>query len=175
VQDFEFTIRTLQAGTGLVTSGFPNPPLAAANAGLSADLDALAAYVESLQVKNSPFRNADGSLSVAAVAGTLIFERSDTGCSDCHGAPLFTDSSLTAAPFIVHDVGTGGGPDENMGPEFDTPSLRGIRDTAPYLHDGSANTLRDLLVARNPNDQHGQTSQLSSGELDALVAYLQSL
>ena len=54
VQDFEFTIRELQAGTGLLED--PHPELGPPNTGRSADLDALAAFVESLHPKPSPFR-----------------------------------------------------------------------------------------------------------------------
>ena len=53
VQDFEFTIRELQAGTGLLDD--PHPELGSPNTGRSADLDALAVFVESLQPKPSPF------------------------------------------------------------------------------------------------------------------------
>ena len=175
VQDFEFTIRQLQAGTGLIRNGVPNPELGISNAGLSADLDALAAYVESLRPKPSPFRNPDGSLTLEANQGQLIFQRPDVGCADCHSLPRFTDSSMDASPFITHDVGTGDGPDERLGPAFDTPSLLGLWDSAPYLHDGSAPTLNDVLTTKNPEDRHGQTSHLSEAELMDLIAFLLSL
>jgi cytochrome c peroxidase len=58
---------------------------------------------------------------------------------------------------------------------FDTPSLRGVWRTAPYLHDGSAATLLDVLTTRNPDDQHGVTGALSPGELADLVAYMTQL
>ena len=60
-------------------------------------------------------------------------------------------------------------------PAFDTPSLRGIWHTAPYLHDGRAPTLRDVLVTHNPTDTHGHTSHLSESELQDLVAFLRSV
>jgi hypothetical protein len=47
--------------------------------------------------------------------------------------------------------------------------------TAPYLHDGSAATVRDVLTSRNSHDQHGRTSDLSKQEIDDLCAYLLSL
>ena len=54
-------------------------------------------------------------------------------------------------------------------------SLRGIWALAPYLADGSAKTLKQVLTA-NPNDRHGQlTAGLTSAQIDQLVAYLQSL
>ena len=168
VQDFEFTIRELQAGTGLIEDGEPQPELGQPNAGRSADLDALAAFVESLQPKPSPFRLTDGTLTPAARRGQAVFHRADVGCAECHVPPLFTD-------LLLHDIGTSSGPGELLGPAFDTPSLRGIWHTAPYLHDGSAPTLRDMLVTQNPTDRHGHTAHLSERELQDLVAFLLSL
>lgn len=160
-QDFEDTVRQLQAGTGLMMGRAPNPFLGPPNAGLSTDLDALAAYLNTLKSKDSPF-------SSDTARGRAIFERADVGCASCHRPPRYTDSAL-------HDVGTGNGPDERMGPAFDTPSLRMLWDSAPFLHDGSAPTLRDVLVTRNPQDRHGLTSQLSAAEIRDLIAFLLSL
>ena len=166
VRDFEFTIRELQAGTGLLEG--PHPELGPPNTGRSADLDALAAFVESLQPKPSPFRLTDGTLTPEAARGQAVFHRADVGCAECHVPPLFTD-------FILHDIGTGNGPGELLGPAFDTPSLRGVWHTAPYLHDGRASTLRDVFIIHNPTDQHGQTTHLSEAEVHDLVAFLLSL
>jgi hypothetical protein len=47
--------------------------------------------------------------------------------------------------------------------------------SAPYFHDGSVRTLRELVTAGNPGDRMGRTSQLGAGDVDALVAYLQTL
>ena len=58
---------------------------------------------------------------------------------------------------------------------IDTPTLLGVWQSAPYLHDGSAVTLRDVLTTRNPEGRHGDTSRLSESELDELVAYLLEL
>src|SRR5690606_1007658 len=57
----------------------------------------------------------------------------------------------------------------------DTPTLLGIWQTAPYLHDGSAPTLFDVLTTKNPDGLHGETSSLSETELRQLVAYLEQL
>ncbi len=166
VQDFEFTIRELQAGTGLLED--PHPELGHPNTGRSTDLDALAAFVASLHPKPSPFRRADGTLTPAAKRGQVVFHRADVVCATCHVPPLFTD-------LRVHDIGTGDGPGELLGPGFDTPSLRGVWHTAPYLHDGRAATLREVLGTHNPTDRHGHTSHLSEAEVQDLVAFLLSL
>ena len=47
--------------------------------------------------------------------------------------------------------------------------------TAPYLHDGSAATLREVVTNRNSHDQHGKTSNLTAQEIDDLCVYLLSL
>ena len=54
------------------------------------------------------------------------------------------------------------------------PHLTGIGSKAPYLHDGSINTLRER-VTNNPGDRHGTTSRLTAAEVDDLVAYLETL
>jgi cytochrome c peroxidase len=79
-------------------------------------------------------------------------------------------------PFRLHDVGTGGDdPTEKLGTAYDTPTLIGVYRSAPYLHDGSAATLREVLVERNRGDRHGRTSHLARDEIDDLVEFLKSL
>jgi len=171
LQDVETTIRTLQAGTGLAEGGDNCTPACDAgepNSGRSADLDDLAAYIASLPLPPSPRLMRGGALTPAAIRGAALFESDATGCADCHRPPLFTDRQR-------HDVGTGGHPDERKGPDFDTPSLRGVLATAPYLHDGRATTLREVLVEHNPVDRHGVTTHLTEQELDDLIAFIVSL
>jgi MYXO-CTERM domain-containing protein len=179
VQDFEHQMRDLFGGQGFLPDdlfhvGTRDQPLGDRKAGLSPELDALAAYVTSLDhVNPSPFRNADGSLTADGAAGRVVFEK--LGCGFCHAGPDFTDS----ARGLLHDVGTmtslsglhAGGP--LFG--FDTPTLLGVWETPPYLHDGSAATLRDVLTTKNPNDLHGYVSSLSAREVDQLVAYLEQI
>jgi YVTN family beta-propeller protein len=171
VQDFEFTIRDVQAGAGLLRGRAPNPATGLPNAKLSPDLDALAAFVHSLPLKPNPLTHD----SEAASRGQAVFERADVGCADCHVPPRFTDSAINVTPYRTHNVGTGDGPDESLGPAFDTPSLRGLWDSAPYLHDGSALTLRDVLTTRNTGDRHGRTGHLTGTEVADLIAFLMSL
>ncbi len=181
VQDFESDIRNAFHGTGLLsdTDWASHPTtLGPARAGLSEDLDALAAYVRSLDAfPESPFRDASGALPPAAVRGRALFERGDVGCTSCHEGDDLTDSVFVSpgAP-LLHDVGTlGPGSGQRLGGTLtgiDTPTLHGVWRTGPYLHDGSAATLREVLVDRNPSDQHGTTSTLSASEIDDLVAYL---
>ena len=58
---------------------------------------------------------------------------------------------------------------------YNTPALRHLWASAPYYHDGSARDLRALLTSGNKGDRMGKTSHLKPREIDALVAYLQTL
>jgi MYXO-CTERM domain-containing protein len=179
VQDFEHQIRELFMGQGFMPSevfavGTRNQPLGEPKAGLSKELDELAAYVASLdRVNPSPHRHADGSLTPDGVAGKDIFEK--VGCDFCHGGAELTDSARGS----LHDVGTitAGSGTRSSAPLFglDTPTLLGVWETPPYLHDGSARTLRDVLTTKNPADLHGYVSFLAPAEIDQLVAYLMQL
>jgi hypothetical protein len=182
VQDFEYTIRSqLMRGTGLVDGaikpkhGFTKTELEESLAGRSKDLDALAIYCNSFEFTLSPHLPAPGRLSIAAERGKLLFFSKEVGCANCHSGPYYTDSSL-AKPFKLHDVGTGADdPTEKMGPQYDTPTLLGVYRTPPYLHDGKAKTLHDVLTTCNKDDKHGKTSHLKKAELDDLVEFLKSL
>jgi cytochrome c peroxidase len=72
-------------------------------------------------------------------------------------------------------VGTADGPGEWFGPQIDTPTLRFLYDSAPYLHDGSATTLYEVLVTQNPAGEHGVTSHLSPSQIEDLIAFLLTL
>ena len=92
----------------------------------------------------------------------------NAGCAVCHPpSHLFTD-------LRQYDVGTRGRFD-GAEDKFDTPTLVELWRTAPYLHDGSAATVREVVTTHNPRDQHGRTSKLTNVETEDLCAYLLSL
>jgi YVTN family beta-propeller protein len=193
VQDFEGEIRDGFAGNGFMEdgvflSGGRDLPLGARKAGLSPDLDALAEYVSSLvQARPSPYRNPDGTLTADAAAGERIFKNPEVGCASCHAPPGYDDSGPAPGPggpdpggYMLHDVGTNGNPGagHRLGDTlagFDTPTLLGLWESGPYLHDGSAATLMDVITTSNAGDLHGHTSQLSARERDQLVAFLRQI
>jgi YVTN family beta-propeller protein len=121
-------------------------------------------YIKSLKPVPSP-NLVNGKFSESGERGQGVFRRA--GCAACHPPPLFTD-------LHQYDVGTGRQYDKPAD-RFDTPSLVELWRTAPYLHDGSAATVRDVLTTRNLNDQHGKTSNLTPEEIFDLCAYLLSL
>jgi DNA-binding beta-propeller fold protein YncE len=123
-------------------------------------------WLKSLKPLPSPHR-IDGRLSPAARRGQRVFKSTRTGCAVCHPPPLFTDLK-------AYDVGSAGPTDQDAH-RFDTPTLVELWRTAPYLHDGSAATLRDVLTGHNAGDRHGRVAHLSDRELDDLIEFLLSL
>jgi cytochrome c peroxidase len=173
VQDFENDIRLHFGGSGLMSDAdfaATEDTLGTPKAGLSARLDALAAYVATFdRFPRSAYRNADGTLTDDAIAGRRLLDTLD--CLTCHAGPDLTDS----ATGVRHDVGTItatsgqrlGGPLDG----FDTPTLLGLHATAPYLHDGSAPTLQAVLAIPG----HGDAQKLSPRQTRELVALLLQL
>jgi YVTN family beta-propeller protein len=172
VQDFEGQIRNLAGGTGLMSdasfsAGTRSQPLGDPKAGLSADLDALAAYLASLnKFENSPLRQSTGGLTPAAVQGKAVFNAN--GCGTCHSGTRYTGSGANT----VVDIGTLkptsgnrlGGPLNGI----DVPTLRDAWATAPYLHDGSAATIPDAIRAH-------QGVTLNAADLANVTAYVQQI
>jgi DNA-binding beta-propeller fold protein YncE/mono/diheme cytochrome c family protein len=178
MQDFEHDIRGAFGGIGFMTdgefhTGTRDTPLGDPKTGVNNELDAIAAYLATLtETAPSPFRNQDGSLTADAVAGKAIFARQS--CNSCHTGNIFTDSPNG----MLHNVGTlkptSGKRLNGPLPGIDTPSLKGLWASPPYFHDGSAETLMDVLTAPN-NALHGRMDQLTAGERNQLVAYLNQI
>jgi DNA-binding beta-propeller fold protein YncE len=128
--------------------------------------EALDAYLESLRPVPSP-RLVRGELSPAARRGEKLYFDATVGCAECHPRGSTTDMKR-------YDVGTRGALDR---PEdtFYTPSLIEVWRTAPYLHDGSAATMREVLTTRNAAGRHGRTSHLRPTEINELIEYVLSL
>lgn len=173
VQDFEHTVRgLLMQGRGLAR-GPIHDSLGKPNSGLSKELDALAVYTNSHNFPISPY--AKEGLSDAAKRGQTLFHSKAVGCAECHSGPYFCDSQ-PGKTFAMHDVGTGrGDKSEKMGTKYDSPSLLGIYRSAPYLHDGTAATLEEVLTTQNKEDRHGKTSQLTPEQVSDLVEFLKAL
>lgn len=97
----------------------------------------------------------------AAIRGKELFELSEVECASCHVGEKLTNNKSV-------DVGTGGA--------FQVPSLINVAYHAPFIHTGCAKTLRDRFDAScGGGDLHGKTSHLDDGQLDDLVAYLETL
>ena len=127
------------------------------------DAKAIDKYLSSLRAVESPHIK-NGELSDAALRGQVVFE--EAKCSVCHTGKYYTDMKR-------HDVGSG--LEEYKGFEFDTPTLREVWRTAPYLYDGRARTVFEMLRKFNKDDKHGHTSDLTDQELKELEEFVLSL
>lgn len=150
-------------------------------------LAAIAAYERTLLSGNSAadrylYGGDKSALSPAAVEGLKVFGRHCVSCHRMEGQfGLFTDQRFhnlgvgVNAEGELTDLGRGKG-------EFRTPSLRNVARTAPYMHDGSLKTLREVvdfyIGGGNSNpylDPLIRPFELSVAERDGLIAFLESL
>jgi cytochrome c peroxidase len=108
---------------------------------------ALAAFQRSLTASNAPFdrylRGAPDAMSDAQLRGMRRFQR--VGCINCHHGPMFSD-------YQVHVLGVPDNPRLRVSDAgvdqryaFRTASLRNLTYTAPYMHNGVFDSLRDVL------------------------------
>lgn len=124
------------------------------------DTEAIYRYIESLTPIPSPYL-VNGKLGSAALRGQQLFR--DAGCASCHNGSYYTNGKL-------FNVGTGSEDDSTQ--TYDTPTLVEVWRTAPYLHDGRAATIRDVLTVHNPHDRHGRTSQLTDEQIADLAEFV---
>nr|HEX4315102.1 hypothetical protein [Kofleriaceae bacterium] len=184
VQDYFRTINTEQGGSFGSNDG-PQKDL----------LDALEAYVDhAIPLPVPP--TTDPTL---VARGKTIFESQAVGCTSCHSGAHFTDSGVapdgsgaaTLEDPNLHDATQGSGigtcvttgyvdvdhldidGNDRAACSFDTPSLSGVASSPPYLHDGSAPTLRDVL--EKTRGHMGDITSLGSDDETALIEYLRSL
>ena len=142
------------------------------------DLEAFLLY--GLQPIPNPATGLQGrQLNPEEELGKAIFNDPAVACFACHTGDVTTDGRLhnvgTTSPIerelalIKQSLGEGG--EEAI--RYNTPTLRSLHYTAPYLHDGSAPTLYDVLDMTATT--MGHSAHLTSLERDALVAYLLTL
>ena len=128
------------------------------------DAVAIDKYLMSLKPVPSPHLPKDGAPNESILNGEFLFEQAK--CAHCHKGEYFTDMKK-------HDVGSG--LDEYKGFKFDTPTLREVWRTAPYLYDGRAKTIFDMLKLHNKDNKHGETNKMSDKDLKDLEAYILTL
>lgn len=140
------------------------------------ELSALDYYVTTIPRPPNRYRALGAPLTDAQRRGKAMFERTRTNdgreipigqrCTTCHFPPLYTDRRR-------HDVGTKYFLDKLA--EFDVPHLNNIYDSAPYLHNGMADTLEEIWTRFNPSDKHGVTNDMTKDQLNDLIEYLKTL
>jgi len=152
---------------------------------------ALAAFQRTLLIGNSPIdafqAGNHAAMTTQERQGFWLFE-SRGGCWKCHSGVNYSDEQFhnTGVSFGTkkRDVGrfevTKKAADRFA---FKTPTLRGVALTAPYMHDGSLKTLKDVVEFYNKGgsrndeglDRKMEPLGLSPKEVDLLVAFLKAL
>lgn len=122
---------------------------------------ALAEFLESLVPEAAPAR-----WSSEADAGVRAFFAA--GCDTCHPPPGFTDLSQVASGVLFPDRA-------DRLEALDTPSLRSVGATSPYLYDGRAMTLESVFEVHDPSGTHGGFQQLAKSDRRALFTFLRAL
>ncbi|MGW9686341.1 cytochrome-c peroxidase [Flagellimonas sp. 2504JD1-5] len=158
---------------------------------------AIAAFERTLVANNSRFdqynRGDSRAISISEKDGFELFKK--VGCINCHNGPMFSDykmhvlgvpenTKLPAADIGVADIRA------KDSFAFRTPTLRNLRFTAPYMHNGSFMTLRRVLefyedisnnMQRNPNvdpdqfDPFVRELRLSVKEMALIISFLNTL
>lgn len=159
---------------------------------------ALAAFESSLVSLNSRYdlyaHGFQDALNADEIAGLNIFRSFVARCAECHTPPLFTNQQIavlgTPEPEgMLRDVGAEGPSGErSLRAGFKVPSLRNVALTAPYMHSGRFDSLREAVAFYTGGRGHavpeGETlsihwhiwePKLSDNELDRLVDFLGTL
>ncbi len=185
----------------------PNPNNCAAQTaittGRDADLDAIAAYISfGIRAPVSPLRN---SLDPDIASGRALFAAAN--CQSCHGGVNWTASTLDFTPppgggeitagqlnRFLFTVGTfdvnspselkGGGVAGQLNNDaangvlgFNIPSLLALSASAPYFHNGSAQTLDEVLnnVTHRSSGTGGVDTLSSTSDRAKVVKFLNSI
>ncbi len=192
----EFVLAACANELGLEVPGHPQAasPLAPDRKAKGPDLsaeecDALIAYVRALP---APIQDTPYSPEVIKV-GRHAFE--EIGCADCHRPSLGGIEGIYS-DLLLHDMGPDlvsvtvnpyYGPPEKVdmpsaasladGTEWRTPPLWGYRDSGPYLHDGRAEDLAQVVKAHKGQALASATgfNRLSPHRRSLIERFLQSL
>jgi len=124
------------------------------------DVDALVAFLSTLDF--APPRPAADAEAVKR--GEAVFKAK--GCAACHAPPDYTTA-------LVHEVGLEDAKDKYRG--FNPPPLRGVGTRGPWLHDGRAKSLEEVLQKHHAPSRVTGKEDLTDAELRDLVAFLKSI
>jgi cytochrome c peroxidase len=140
------------------------------------ELAALNLYTTTIPRPPNRYRPLGAELTPAQARGRELFYRTmandrrvipvENRCSTCHFPPYYTDRGK-------RNVGTQMRLDRQG--VFDVPHLNNIYDSAPFLHNGAADTLEEIWTRQNPYDTHGVTNDMTKDQLNDLIEFLKTL
>jgi cytochrome c peroxidase len=175
-------LRAVPFYESLFAEAFPDAPSITENKVAKA----IAAFERTIASGETPFdrwiEGDEAAIGDSAKRGFVLFN-GKAGCAQCHVGWRLTDDGF-------HDTGLPGD-DPGRGPiidvpllaqSFKTPSLRNVARRAPYMHDGSLATLRDVvdhyadgIVERPTLSDDLKRISLTEAERADLVAFLETL
>ena len=153
---------------------------------------AIATFERTLVAMNSPYdryqKGDKSALTDQQIQGMLLFK--EEGCAICHSGPMFSDYKLHV--MSVPDNSQLAGSDAGAGGTyaFRTPSLRNVGLTAPYMHNGVFQNLKQIMkfyddigepISQNPHvsvqqlEPKIQRIALGNNEQDQVIAFLNAL
>ena len=148
---------------------------------------AIATYERTVVSTRAPFddwiEGNEDAISDAAKRGFVVFN-TKANCAACHSGWAFTDSSFHDIGLPSYDMGRGEVlPDiPVMQHAFKTPGLRDIERRAPYMHNGSLETLEDVVdhyitggIARESLSAEMAPLELTQEERGDLIAFLRTV
>jgi cytochrome c peroxidase len=125
----------------------------------------------------------DRGMSPSAKRGVALFFSDRLKCSECHGSvnmsgpTIFTGTMPSDPDAFFHDTGVAA-----EAAKFRAPTLRNIAVTAPYMHDGSVATLKDVVAhyaaggrSKRQKSDKVRGFAISPAEIDDVVAFLRTL
>ncbi|WP_282134090.1 cytochrome-c peroxidase [Seonamhaeicola maritimus] len=162
-------------------------PIASENIG-----KAIAAYERTLVTNNSDFdkymRGDESAISLAEKEGFELFKK--VGCINCHNGPMFSDFKMHVLSVPENEkldsIDTG----FEAQFAFRTPTLRNLRFTAPYMHNGTLASLEKVLEfyedlsfkkSRNPHIETTQIDTLAQNltvkvkDMSLIISFLNTL
>jgi len=137
---------------------------------VSGKLAALQAYQLSLPAPVAPAGSFDAA---AAARGEALFSGIGN-CASCHSGAQFTDANSrlhSPADAVAEAAGVPSYASRSATQQYRTAPLRGLWQHAPYFHNGSAATLKDVVGSYNARQRLG----LNGDQVRDLAEYLKSL
>jgi cytochrome c peroxidase len=183
LDDLIARLRSIRGYQPLFERAYPGEPISGDTVA-----KAIATFERGIVSGQAPFdrwiEGDEKAISASAQRGFRLFNEK-ARCSVCHLTWRFTDDSFYDIGIAHNDVGRA-----KVTPRielahfaFKTPTLRGIAQRAPYLHDGSVTTLEEVidLYSRGGDVQRPSLSpeikrlDLTAGETKDLVAFMETL
>ncbi len=158
---------------------------------------AITSFIKTIVSFNSPYddyknRNKKNALSASATNGMQLFFSAQLKCNQCHSGVNFNQPVFQSSPYFNTGFFTDTNVHQGLAAftkqlvdigKYKVPTLRNLAFTAPYLHDGSAETLEQVVQLYEQGGKASATNKhpfitgfkLNSQQRSDLISFLISL